>query len=209
MSDRNINRHRSLPSIGGALRDRDYRLLWLGGGMDNTGRWMDAVAMSLLVLELTDSPWQVALLFVMRWLPMLVFAMVSGIIADRVNRWLVMMVARTGSVVTTAIILTLVASGAIQPWHLLLASLALGWLFVLEFPARRSLIYDIVGLRLISNAPCSTCASVLSVASGLTGRGSGKSDSSVSVTDSRPRRRADSRARCESCSRLLPRVPKL
>ena len=151
MADPDTN-PRSLPSVGGALRERDFRLLWFGGGLDNTARWMEAVVMGLLVLEITDSPWQVALLFVMRWLPMLVFAMLSGIIADRVNRWLVIMVARAGTVVATAIILVSVASGAIQPWHLLLASLALGWLYVLEFPSRRSLIYDIVGLRLISNA---------------------------------------------------------
>ncbi len=151
MAERNTN-PRSLPSVGGALRDRDFRFLWFGGGMDNTGRWMDAVVMGLLVLELTDSAWQVALLFVMRWLPMLVFAMISGVIADRVNRWLVMMLARTGSVITTVVVPVLVASGEIQPWHLPLASLAFGWLFVLEFPSRRSLIFDIVGLRLISNA---------------------------------------------------------
>ena len=151
MADRNIN-PRSLSTVWGTLRDRDFRLLWIGGGLDNTARWMEAVVMGLLVLEITDSAWQVALLFVMRWLPMLVFAMLSGIIADRVNRWLVIMAARSGTVVATAIILVLVASSAIQPWHLLLASLALGWLYVLEFPSRRSLIYDIVGLRLISNA---------------------------------------------------------
>ncbi|HIB12198.1 MAG TPA: MFS transporter [Dehalococcoidia bacterium] len=151
MAERNTN-PRPLRSLGGALRHRDFRLLWIGGSMDNIGRWMDAVVMGLLVLELTDSAWQVALLFVMRWLPMLVFAMVSGIIADRVNRWLVIMVVRVGSVVATSIVLGLVASGYVQPWHLLLASLALGWLYVLEFPSRRSLIYDIVGLRLISNA---------------------------------------------------------
>ena len=138
--------------MGGALRHKDFRFLWFGGLMDNTGRWMDAVVMGLLVLDLTDSPWQVALLFVMRWLPMLVFAMISGIIADRVNRWVIMMLARAFSVVATVIVLILVASDAIQPWHLLLASLALGWLYVLEFPSRRSLIYDIVGLRLITNA---------------------------------------------------------
>ena len=151
MAERNINPH-SPSSVGATLRDRDFRLLWIGGGLDNTARWMDAVVMGLLVLELTDSAWQVALLFVMRWLPMLVFAMLSGIIADRANRWLVIMAARAGSVVATAIVLVLVTAGEIQPWQLLLASLALGWLYVLEFPSRRSLIYDIVGLRLISNA---------------------------------------------------------
>ncbi len=142
----------SRSSVWRTLQDRDFRLMWFGGGLDNTARWMDAVVMGLLVLELTDSAWQVALLFVMRWLPMFAFAMLAGIIADRANRWLVIMAARSGSVITTAIILVLVASSAIEPWHLLLASLSLGWLYVLEFPSRRSLIYDIVGLRLISNA---------------------------------------------------------
>lgn len=151
MSEANANR-RTLQFVGGALKDRDFRFLWYGGGLDNTSRWMDAVVVSLLILELTDSAWQVALLFVMRWMPMLVFAMVSGIIADRVNRWFVMMVSRTFSVVITAVILVLVATGDIEPWHLLVASLGMGWMFVLEFPSRRSFIFDIVGIRLISNA---------------------------------------------------------
>lgn len=142
----------SRSTVWRTLQERDFRLMWLGGGLDNTARWMDAVVMALLVLELTDSAWQVALLFVMRWLPMFAFAMLAGIIADRANRWMVIMAARSGSVITTAIILVLVASSAIESWHLLLASLSLGWLYVLEFPSRRSLIYDIVGFRLISNA---------------------------------------------------------
>jgi len=44
--------------------------MWAAGGLDNTGRWMDVVVMGLLVLELTDSAFQVALLFVFRWVPM-------------------------------------------------------------------------------------------------------------------------------------------
>ena len=68
MSEANANR-RTLQFVGGALKDRDFRFLWYGGGLDNTSRWMDAVVVSLLILELTDSAWQVALLFVMRWMP--------------------------------------------------------------------------------------------------------------------------------------------
>ena len=131
------------------LRNRDFSLLWVSGTFDNTGRWMDSVVMGLLVLRDTDSPFQVALLFVLRWFPMFIFSIFSGMIADRANRWRVIAATRTGTVVVTAIILGLVVVDALKPWHLLLASLALGWMYVLEFPSRRSMIYDLVGGRQI------------------------------------------------------------
>ena len=126
-------------SILAVLGNRDFRLLWLGGGADNSGRWMEAVVMALLMLDIGGSALQVALLFAFRWTPMLLFALVSGMVADRANRRLVMIVARGVAVVVTAILLVLVASGGARPEHLFVGSLLLGWLYVLEFPSRRSL----------------------------------------------------------------------
>lgn len=126
--------------------------MWIAGGLDNTGRWMDSVVMGLLVLDLTDSAFQVALLFVCRWIPMLAFALLSGMVADRANRWTVLMIARTVALAATAIIFMLVLTGTVEPWHVFIASFFLGWLFVLEFPSRRSLIYDLVGSDRIVSA---------------------------------------------------------
>jgi MFS family permease len=126
--------------------------MWAAGGLDNAGRWMDTVVMGLLVLDLTDSAFQVALLFVFRWVPMLAFALISGMIADRANRWAVMMLARSVAVAATAVILALVLTGAVEPWHVFIASFFLGCLFVAEFPSRRSLIYDLVGSDRIVSA---------------------------------------------------------
>lgn len=138
--------------VKGLLQLRDFRLMCAAGGLDNTGRWMDVVVMGLLVLEMTDSAFQVALLFVFRWLPMLAFALISGMVADRANRWAIMMVSRMVAVATTGAILALVLTGAVEPWHVFIASFFLGWLFVLEFPSRRSLIYDFVGSDRIVSA---------------------------------------------------------
>lgn len=134
------------------LRNRDFRYLWAAGGLDNSGRWMEAVVMGLLALELTDSPFQVALLFVFRWSPMLVLALLSGMFADRANRWRLMVAARTLIWAVIAVLTLLVAVGEIQPWHLFLGSLLLGWLYVMEFPSRRSFIYELVGGRQIVGA---------------------------------------------------------
>ena len=106
---------------------------------------MDSVVMGLLVLDLTDSAFQVALLFMFRWSPMLVFALISGMVADRANRWAILILARSVAVVATGALLLLVAINTIEPWHVFIASFFLGCIFVLEFPSRRSLIYDLVG----------------------------------------------------------------
>ena len=136
--------------------------MWAAGGLDNTGRWMDVVVMSLLVLELTDSAFQVALLFVFRWVPMLAFALISGMVADRANRWAIMMVSRMVAVTTTGAVLVLVLADAVEPWHVFIASFFLGGLFVLEFPSRRSLIYDLVGSdRIVSAMSLETINSTL------------------------------------------------
>ena len=132
-------------TILAVLGNPDFRLLWLSGGADNSGRWMEAVVMALLMLDIGGSALQVALLFAFRWTPMLLFALVSGMVADRANRRLVMIVARGVAVAVTAILLVLVASHQARPEHLFIGSLLLGWLYVLEFPSRRSFIYELVG----------------------------------------------------------------
>ena len=134
-------------SILAVLGNSDFRLLWLAGGADNSGRWMEAVVMALLMLDIGGSALQVALLFAFRWTPMLLFALVSGMVADRANRRMIMIGVRTGIVAVMAVLLVLVASGSARPEHLFVASLLLGWLYVLEFPSRRSFIYELVGSR--------------------------------------------------------------
>ena len=108
---------------------------------------MDIVVLGLLVLDRTDSPFWLALVGALRFLPWLLFGVFAGLIADRANRWRVMVVARGTNVVAIAIVLLLVATDWVQPWHTLLTSLALGWALVLDQPSRHSFILDLVGSR--------------------------------------------------------------
>ena len=111
----------------------------------NVGMFMNVVVLALLVLERTDSPMWVALLGTFRLLPWLLFGVFSGLIADRVNRWHVMVLARSTSVLGIAILLVLVITDWVQPWHTLLTALVLGWALVLDIPSRQSFIQDLVG----------------------------------------------------------------
>ena len=126
--------------------------MWASDALDNICRWMELLVLALLVLELKNSAWWVALVATMRWTPMLVFGMLSGYFADRANRWGVMVVTRGANVFITAGLLALVITDSIQAWHLLLGALALGVTFVFDMPSRYSFIYDLVGARNVVRA---------------------------------------------------------
>ena len=106
---------RKTDAFRAVLRNRDFRYLWAAGGLDNSGRWMEAVVMGLLVLELTDSPFQVALLFVFRWSPMLLMALLSGMFADRADRWRLLVASRTLIWAVIGSLTALVATNLIEP----------------------------------------------------------------------------------------------
>ena len=134
------------------FRIRDYRYLWASAALNNTCMFMDMVVLALLVLKLTDSAWWVAMVGSLRFMPWLVFGIFAGLIADRVNRWRVMLTSRSINVVVMIVLLALIVTDLIQLWHLLITTLVLGWAFVTEVPSRHSFIYDLVGQQNVVRA---------------------------------------------------------
>ena len=72
--------------------NRDFRLLWLGQVISQLGDWFDTIALFTLVQNLTGSGRAVALVLVARFLPSVVLAPLSGVLADRFNRRHIMIV---------------------------------------------------------------------------------------------------------------------
>ena len=136
----------------GLRRNRDFLLVWGSGSLIWPCRWMEWVILALLVLELTDSPFQVALVSVSYWIPMLLLSPLAGVLADRVERWHILAVVHIGSVVISASLLALVASNITQPWHVFCGTLALGVLNTLEWPTRSAFVHDLVGSQRIVRA---------------------------------------------------------
>ena len=113
---------------------------------------METGVLGWLILDLTDSPWHVALVGVARSAPLLAFGLFAGLIADRTNRRLVMLCTQTISALMTGILLALLLLNAIQPWQVLLVAFILGCSTILDMPSRRSLIYDLVGPQQVVSA---------------------------------------------------------
>src|SRR5258707_12916053 len=68
------------------FRSPGYRCLWTASLLWNQARWMDQVVLGWTVLELTNSAWHVAMIGVLRSLPMMLFGVLGGAVADRFER---------------------------------------------------------------------------------------------------------------------------
>src|SRR6266508_5414438 len=69
-----------------SLRYRDYRLLWLGTAVMGAGQWLQQIALSWLVFEMTGSAGMLGLINGVRFLPFLFTSLIGGVLADRMDR---------------------------------------------------------------------------------------------------------------------------
>jgi MFS family permease len=127
------------------LSDRSFRFYWLATIPWNIARWTEIVVTGWLMLELTNSPWDVALLGFCRSAALPIVGPFAGVIADRVDRLTLIRLAQMLNIVVTLTLTVLVVSGSVAAPHLFAGSLLLGLSWALDWPARRALMVDLVG----------------------------------------------------------------
>jgi MFS family permease len=134
------------------LRAVDLRRLLASNALWWFTLFQESVAFGWIVLELTDSPWQVALVGFFRSLPMLLFGFVAGPVTDHFGRRRVIIVAQAANLMVYLAIMLLVLSGALRLWQIEVASFVLGAAWAMDWPARRALMPDLVGKALTVDA---------------------------------------------------------
>ena len=134
------------------LRDPQFRALWYVGTLRELSRRMELLVLSWLILQATQSPLQLGLVLVFNNLPRPALSLFTGFIADRFNRWRILMVSQVINTLVAATLLVLIFNDAIQAWHVYAAVFLQGATKSLEDPSRRTAILDIVGERRLVNA---------------------------------------------------------
>ena len=145
-------RHAKLPPALDAFRHRGFRLLWPANFFSYISRWMQMTLLFWLVLEMTGSPFLVALVGFFGMIPMFVFGALGGVLADWVDRRKLIRITQLINLVAGVVMLALLLTDAAQYWHSYIVVLAsgLGWAF--DMPARRSIVLDITGRVGVTNA---------------------------------------------------------
>jgi len=134
------------------IGEPDFRRLWLIGLVVFSVRWLEMLAVAVFAYQCAGSPFVVALLTMLRMLPMALFGALIGAAAERVERRraLVLVVA---SMLLCSIALALLAwSDALEVWHLALASFISGLTWTTDNPVRRTMIGEVVGPERMSAA---------------------------------------------------------
>lgn len=123
-----------------ALQYRNYRYLWFGQTGHAASLWMDQVARAALVLELTDSALTLSLVIAIRLVPILLFGIIGGVVADRYDRRKVLMSTQLISMSTHVALAILTLSGLIEIWHIFVTTFVAGTAMAFNQPVRQSLI---------------------------------------------------------------------
>lgn len=144
----------AMPEVVRALRHRDFRLFWFGNFLSNVGTWMQNVAEGWLVLQLApnNSAFWLGVLGFATTAPMMVFALIGGVIADRVNRRKLMMATQISMMTLAFTLWVLVATHHITIPLMIFLSFSNGLAMALNTPAYQSIVPSLVPREDLTNA---------------------------------------------------------
>ncbi|MFC9249276.1 MFS transporter [Streptomyces sp. NPDC057136] len=135
-----------------SLKIRNYRLFATGAVISNTGTWMSRITQDWLVLSLTGSATAVGITTALQFLPMLLFGLYGGVIADRLPKRQILLVSQAMLGLCGIALAVLTLSGAVEVWHVYLIAFLLGMVTVVDNPARQSFVSEMVGPAQLRNA---------------------------------------------------------
>ena len=135
-----------------SLKVRNYRLFATGALVSNIGTWMSRIAQDWLVLSITGSSAAVGITTALQFLPMLLFGLYGGVIADRYAKRPLLMITQASMGLLGLALAALTLSGHVQVWHVYAIAFLLGVVTVVDNPTRQSFVVEMVGPRDVRNA---------------------------------------------------------
>src|SRR6476619_1105727 len=134
-----------------ALRHRNFRLFWSGQLVSVIGTWMQSVAQGWLMHRLTSSALMLGVLNFTQFVPVLLFSLWAGAIADRVDKRRMLLITQSFALAQAAALATLVSLGIARPWMILVLAFFYGTFNAFDLPVRQSFLVELVGKEDLTN----------------------------------------------------------
>ena len=141
-----------LPPTFHALAYRNYALLLIGQLSNSLSLWMDIVARGALVVAMTGSAVHLGLIATVRGVPGLVLGPFAGVLADRVDRRILMLISKGTSLVVTTGFVAIILTGSLELWHVYVTAILRSLASAFDQPARHALLPAMVPPKLLVNA---------------------------------------------------------
>jgi MFS family permease len=136
----------------GSLRTRNFRLFFSSELVSFTGEWMQNMAEAWLVLQMTRNGAAVGAVFAFRFLPVLLFGLWGGVIADRLDRRNIMVFTQSIAAVLAFALWGIVQLDIAEVWMIYGLAIALGLVVVIDHPAHNAFVEEMVGPEQMPNA---------------------------------------------------------
>jgi MFS family permease len=136
---------RRLSARWGLLANSDFRRLWTVGLVVFSVRWLEMIVVGVFVYQHTGSAFDVALMTMLRMLPMALFGAIIGAFAERLERRTALVAVLLSMLLTSLSLAALAYAGRLAVWHLAVASFCNGVAWAADNPVRRVMIGDVVG----------------------------------------------------------------
>ena len=128
-----------------SLGRRDLRLFFAGQAISLAGTWMQTVAQAWLVWRLTRSSELLGVVNFLGQVPVFLFGIWAGSLADRLPRRRLVLATQANAIVQATLLAVLTLTGTVRPWHVLVLAGMLGLTYAFEIPARQALLADLAG----------------------------------------------------------------
>ena len=135
-----------------AFRYRDFRLMWFGACTSSIGTWMQIVAQGWLIYRLSHSAFLLALDQFLGGIPIFLFSLIGGVVADRIERHKVLLASQYVQMGSATVLTILVANGLTHVWPILCLSFVSGLAQAFGGPAYQALIPTLVDREDMPNA---------------------------------------------------------
>jgi MFS family permease len=136
----------------GALRHRNFRLFWFGQLISLIGTWMQSIAQAWLVVLLTHDPFWLGIVAAAQFLPVLLFGLFGGIVADVIPKRKALIGTQAAAMMLALTLALLTYTGAVALWHVLALALLLGVVNSVDMPVRQAFVVEMVGREDLTNA---------------------------------------------------------
>lgn len=146
------NNKEAFSHILASLKTRNFRLYFSGMCVSLIGTWMQQIAMSWLVYELTGSVLLLATVTFMAQIPLLLATPFMSVLVDRFERRKLLIITQSLSAIQALLLAWLTISGAVEVWHLMVLSLFIGCINALDNPTRQAFYPSLVPKENLSNA---------------------------------------------------------
>lgn len=136
----------------GALKHRNYRLFFFGQLVSLVGTWMQNVAQSWLIYDITNSKAYLGYVSFTSSIPIFLVSLWAGVLLDRLPKRKVIIFTQVASMVLAFVLALDVFLKTIQPWHIIVMSFLLGCVNAVDMPARQSFVIEMVSREDLMNA---------------------------------------------------------